>query len=183
MPEIRIDGFAYVALAAGVLFLPLSWLAAALVAGAVHECFHFLMAKRCRISCYSLRIDMGGAVLQMQPMTRREELLISLAGPCGSLLLLFFLRIWPQLAVCGLAQGIFNLLPVYPLDGGRIARCLLGRGSAYVERFALVWVMLGGILCSCGYHMGMLPFFLAGAVTGKAIQRKFPCKAAKDGVQ
>ena len=183
MPKIQIDGRVYIGLAIGLLFLPFSWLTAAILAAGIHECCHLLAAKCCHVSCSYLRIDIGGAVMGMQSMDRREEAVIAMAGPCGSFLLVFFLHIWPQIAVCGLVQGIFNLLPVYPLDGGRIAYCMLGKRCVYLDILTCLCILLAGITGTFGYGMGWMPLLLAVAIGGKVIQRKFPCKAEKLGVQ
>ena len=84
-------------------------------------------------------------------MTAGGELLCALAGPFGSLLLALLLRHVPELAICGLIQGVYNLLPLYPLDGGRALRCLFSfagekgeRGFRTVEKMLLC--LLIGIL-------------------------------------
>lgn len=70
------------------------------------------------------------AEIHTGPLEDSQELLCSLAGPVGSFSL-FFLSHWlPKTAFCGVIQGMFNLLPIFPLDGGRALRCcltLLGR--------------------------------------------------------
>ena len=56
----------------------------------------------------------------------RQELLSALAGPlvnliCGAA----FCMQRPSFAAYSLMLGIYNLLPVWPLDGGRMIRCVL----------------------------------------------------------
>ncbi len=58
-------------------------------------------------------------------MSSGKSVICILSGPMGSLLLFLFVRWIPRIAFCGLLQGIYNLLPIYPLDGGRVVRCML----------------------------------------------------------
>ena len=51
------------------------------------------------------------------PMGRGAELLCTLAGPVAGGLTVLLWRWYPELAVAGLVQTVFNLLPVPPLDG------------------------------------------------------------------
>lgn len=106
-----------------VLILPIKLLLAAFFAAAVHEFSHILAIFACNIPILQIKISAGGAVIRTMPMTPLQELLCALAGPCGSLLCLLFARAFPLLSLCGLVQGLYNLLPLYPLDGGRIVKC------------------------------------------------------------
>ena len=65
-----------------------------------------------------------GASIETGYMTPAAELLCAAAGPIGSISMLLTIRKFPILGLLGLAQGIFNLLPIYPLDGGRILRSI-----------------------------------------------------------
>ncbi len=111
---------ALIAAALTLLILPLRWILAMILGGIVHECFHILALQLQCIKIHRIRIGPSGALIFTAPMDSLQELLSAAAGPVGSFLLLFFLPCFPELALCGLAQGLYNLLPLYPADGGRI---------------------------------------------------------------
>ena len=120
-----IDGSAFLLLALLLLTAPLPWVGAALAAAAFHEACHWAALRLTGGRLRGMTVSAAGAVLKTGPMEPRQELWSALAGPAGSLLLLTLLRRFPRIALCGGIQGLFNLLPVYPLDGGRALRCLL----------------------------------------------------------
>ena len=83
-------------------------------------------------------------------MSPGRELICILAGPAASLLLLCLARIFPRVAICGLIQGCYNLLPIAPLDGGRALHCLL---SLLEKRQFRLFSRPGGkIPCKEGKH-------------------------------
>ena len=112
----------YIMAAAAVLILPLRILVAAAFAAWFHEGAHLAVLHFFKIPVDSIRLGAGGARIMTGPMLPVQELLCAAAGPLASLSLLLFLRCFPVLALFGLIQGLFNLLPVFPLDGGRILR-------------------------------------------------------------
>lgn len=111
----------------------------AAVAAAVHELGHGLAIRALGGRVASLRLTGVGAV--MRPRRARlfsywEECLVALAGPGASFLLALGAAGWGRqfgsgdaylLAGVSLAFGVFNLLPLGPLDGGRVLRALASR--------------------------------------------------------
>ena len=92
-----------------------------------------------------------------------RELLAAAAGPVGSLSLMLMGRLFPRLALCGLVQGLFNLLPIYPLDGGRILRRALE--LALPDRAAAaITCWTGFAFALCGTFFCLRLGFLPGAV-------------------
>jgi Zn-dependent protease len=144
----------------------------------VHELGHAFVARRFGLRTEEIRIGgfYGLALLSGPPRRRIESVLILLAGPFANAvlyaLLSLLLRIraldgflrpesatgevdalrvtveW--LAYANLGMLIFNLLPAFPLDGGRVARLLLERVLDYrrsVQLVAGLGILIGVWCC------------------------------------
>jgi Zn-dependent protease len=148
--KLRIHGFVFLLGALWLLVMPPAWIIGAILAVAVHECCHVLAILLCGGQIFSLTLHPWGALMETAPLTPGREALCALAGPTGSFLILLMAESFPEAALCGLIQGAYNLLPIYPLDGGRISRCLLSPpGFRALEVFFLtfftgfsLWVMV-----------------------------------------
>lgn len=183
MCKIRADATVFVWLALGVLMLPLSWLFAAAAAAVFHELGHLSAAKWRKVLYHGMSVGPGGMVMHMGNMSAMDVLLVSAAGPGASLLLFSLLHVWPQVAVCGMVQGLYNLMPIYPLDGGRILHALIGDTANSVEKVFVFIALAVGIIGAIRTELGISALLLALLVCFRAIQRKFPCKEALIGVQ
>ena len=106
-----------------ILTLPMKFLASALVAAIFHEICHALAVQLLGGRILAMTLGGGGMVMEVAGLDTKGECLCALAGPVGSLILVVLP--FPTLAFCGLCQGLFNLLPIMPLDGGRILGCIL----------------------------------------------------------
>ena len=119
---IETDWGFWLVLALMLLLFPLKFLAGVLIAALVHECGHLLAIRLTGGQVLSIRLRAGGAEIEMAPMKPGKEVLCALAGPVMGALTIFAWNWFPELAVAGLVQTVFNLIPVYPLDGGRLVR-------------------------------------------------------------
>lgn len=122
--KISIKKGACLTFACMLLLVPLPWIAAALTAAVIHETGHILALNifRCRI--YEIQIGIHGAKIKTEEMNLIKKLLCTLAGPLASFSTIMLIRVFPEITICGFLQGIFNLLPIPPLDGGRAIQCL-----------------------------------------------------------
>lgn len=187
-PRVRIEGAACLLGAVFLFLIPLKWFLAAVLAGAFHELCHLFAIWATGGEVGSITIGTGGTVMETAPMSGGRESLCALAGPMGSFLLLGFLHSFPELALCGLVQGLFNLLPLYPLDGGRAVGCVLRlfsleRAGKYLELATLLFLVLGGIFAGICLNLGMIPLVLVGIAGSRALLRKIPCKDGNLAVQ
>lgn len=122
---ITISPTAYLLLAGLILLLPLQWVAAMVVAVAIHEGFHAAAIRLLGGRIRRVFIGATGAVLETTSLSNWRELLAALSGPIGSGLLLFLAGQFPRLAICGAIHCAYNLIPLFPLDGGRVLKNLL----------------------------------------------------------
>jgi Zn-dependent protease len=157
----------------------------------LHELGHALMARRYGIPTRDITLYPIGGVARLERMSERpwEEFWIALAGPAvnvviaaallgltfiygGSLYLLEGLRAFPtgdivvDLACMNIALVLFNLLPAFPSDGGRVLRALLavplGRLRA-TEIAAAVGVGMAGLIGLWGLSQdNFMTLFVAG---------------------
>ena len=156
----------------------LYWAVAAVVAGLffasvlAHELSHALVARRFGITVRDITLFVfgGAATLEGDARTPRQEALIAFAGPASSLLLggAFYLltvltgqeqvaAVLGWLAFINISLGVFNLIPGFPMDGGRLLRALLwrlrGDQFAATRNAATVGRVFGYLLIGLGAYI------------------------------
>ena len=87
----------------------------------LHEAGHAIVLRLVHVRVKAVRLGFGDVEMETAPLGYWEELLSAWAGPCVNFLLYLALwRIAPAFAAVNLLLGAYNLLPVLPLDGGRM---------------------------------------------------------------
>lgn len=158
-----------------------------------HELSHSLVGRVYGLTIGGISLFMFGGVAEMrhEPKEPKAELLMAGAGPLSSLVLAgaFWLLhagaagfgmpipivgVLYYLAVINVALALFNLIPAYPLDGGRMLRAALwhwrrdirwatGIASNMGSAFGLILMLLGGISLLGGAFVGGMWWILIGA--------------------
>jgi stage IV sporulation protein FB len=136
-------------------------LLAFLLSAGLHELGHCLLCRLCCIRVSACSINACGAELRLVPQPAGKKLFcIAAGGPAANLLLTGVLVAlvpeWPWgqlLSGSSLILALFNLLPVEPLDGGRMLGAIMDvlgwgaasrRAAAMVSTALLVMALLPG---------------------------------------
>ncbi len=125
----------------------------------LHELGHSVIALRYKLPVRSITLFLFGGVAQVgaEPPSAVAELLIAIAGPLVSLALAVFfyalqsavsgveplLGLTKYLAYINMALVLFNLIPGYPLDGGRVFRAIVWAISGSMNRSTVIAANVG----------------------------------------
>lgn len=161
----------------------------------LHELSHTFVARESGIEVDSITLFFFGGVsnIESEEMDASSEFLLSLAGPLMSFLLgyLFWITnyfstvVWLTAITFYLYQinfllAVFNLVPAYPLDGGRVFRAVLHKFTRNLEKstkiassigklFAIILVCYGVLVTLFGMSglwfilLGIFLYFIAGS--------------------
>lgn len=111
----------------------------------IHELTHYMVARKLGFKGFDIEIFPLGFSLNLEGLeeaTTKEDLIISMSGPLLNILLsiVFYLLYFKfhnyylySLYLSNLIIGIFNFIPAFPLDGGRILRDILCFKTFYRE--------------------------------------------------
>jgi len=149
----------------------------------LHELSHSVVARRYGLPMKGITLFIFGGVAEMndEPPSAKAEFLMAIAGPISSLIIssVFFILFyagrplaWP-IAVSGVLQYLawinailaaFNLLPAFPLDGGRILRSILWSIKGNIQWATRIASEIGS-----GFGVAMIILGLLSVVTGNLI--------------
>jgi Zn-dependent protease/CBS domain-containing protein len=181
-----------------------------------HEITHSYIAKKEGIEVREITLFIFGGVSQLvkEPEDPQRELKVAIGGPISSLILafifwvfskvtsqsptlIFFTGLLSYLAFINLSLAIFNLIPGFPLDGGRVLRALYWKKTGSLRKATRIasdtgkWVGVGIILLGLlfiltGNLMGGFWFVIIGIFLRSAAEGSFQqvvMKGALEGVK
>ncbi|MCS7144211.1 MAG: M50 family metallopeptidase [Archaeoglobaceae archaeon] len=134
-----------------------------------HELAHSLVAMRFGVKVKGIMLFIFGGVSMMEklPKNPKEELAVALAGPFASLTIaiisfLISLNTKGGISMFFLISAyfnsiltIFNLIPAFPMDGGRVLRSIIARRTSYTRATKTA----SGIGKAIAIAMGIIGFF------------------------
>jgi Zn-dependent protease/CBS domain-containing protein len=169
----------------------------------LHELSHSLVARFYGMPMKGITLFLFGGVAEMgdEPSSAKVEFLMSIVGPLSSFAIgfafygLFVLGtqgIWPPpvnavleyLAVINVLLACFNLIPAFPLDGGRILRSILWKvrndmrwatriSSGIGSGFGILFIIFAVYNLLTGNFIGGIWWFLIGMFLRMAAQSSY----------
>lgn len=148
-----------------------------------HELAHALIAQRSGLTVKHITLFIFGGVAHIEEEMQRPgvEFRVALAGPIASFLLatLAFLLAWPlrgsnaaaeavldYLAVTNFLLGAFNLIPGFPLDGGRILRSIIWKVTGNFKKSTRIASFVGQAGGYLFILLGIVAFFTGNFFNG-----------------
>ena len=169
----------------------------------VHELMHSIVSQRQGVRVQSITLFIFGGVSQItsEPKQPRDEFRMAVVGPLSSLAIggilfgvyfglrnvdafaaQFITAIAYWLGYINLVLGVFNLIPGFPLDGGRVLRSLIwwrsrdlkratkiasniGRAVGFLFIFVGIWFIFTGNWAN-GIWLALIGWFLESAAVG-----------------
>jgi Zn-dependent protease/predicted transcriptional regulator len=150
-----------------------------------HELCHSLVARRFGLDMRGITLFLFGGVSEMadEPPSPKAEFFLAVAGPISSVVLAGVLLaaslllggpgpttpaigVLRYLGYLNLVLAAFNLLPAFPLDGGRVLRAVLWGAWNDLRRATRVAASIGAGLGAALMALGALQFFLGRSVGG-----------------
>lgn len=188
-PKLKVlfeTGF-FISTAIAALLIPLDWLLAWLTAAAVHELGHCICIHCCHGTIQEVRLSWNGAIIKTD-VPPRYEAVCAFFGPAMGALLILFYRWLPRVAISSFAQTLVNMLPLYPMDGGRVLRGISRRFFSKQLTDRIMWLSavftaLGVSYVLCRFRMWNLVPLLGVILLLKGRNIKIPCKPLKLRVQ
>ena len=149
----------------------------------LHELAHSLVARARGLPVKNITLFIFGGVsnLEQEPMSPGVEFQMAVVGPVVSLLigglsLLLFAALKggsPQveailgyLGITNLLLGIFNLIPGFPLDGGRVLRSIIWKVTGSLRKATRIASVVGQIIAYLFILWGIWQFFVGNILDG-----------------
>jgi len=150
-----------------------------------HEFWHSIVARRFGLPMKGITLFIFGGVAEMEeePENAKTELLMAIAGPISSVVLgVVFLLVFRLGVAVGLPEpvngvlvylgwlnlvlAVFNMLPAFPLDGGRVLRSILWFAKGNIRWATRVASAIGSGFGMFLIVLGLLSFISGGFITG-----------------
>jgi Zn-dependent protease/CBS domain-containing protein len=149
----------------------------------LHEFGHAVTAQKLGIPVVSITLFIFGGVaaISQDAESPGDEFKIAIAGPIVSVLTgVFFAAVWvvfgglnPQfaalvgyIALINIVLAVFNMIPGFPLDGGRVLRAIIWKLTNSVRKSTRIVSTIGTIFGSFLFLLGVILVFSGNAFNG-----------------
>ena len=165
------------------VMVPIRFRAAFFTAVFFHEVCHMIALKMFRYPMIQVAVGFSGIKIYTAELQPIHEIICALAGPLGGFTLILFAELIPSVALFGCLQSLYNLLPLYPMDGGRVVsaalRMFLSKRKAdaicTIIQYTVILMIITVLLMLCvRFQMGIGTIIFGICLLFPALKRKYP---------
>jgi len=148
----------------------------------LHELAHSVVARARGLPVHNITLFIFGGIsnIEQEPPSAGVEFQMAVVGPVVSILIgiVCFLLLLPirgtnspvagilgYLALTNVALGIFNLIPGFPLDGGRVLRSIIWRVTGSLRKATRIATIVGEVVAYL-FILGGIWLFFTGDIIG-----------------
>lgn len=149
-----------------------------------HEFSHSLVAtsRGYKVQSITLFVLGGASLMESEAVRPSEEFFISVVGPVASLVLAgvfagayaimgptgneYALALTGYLGIINLMLGLFNLIPGFPMDGGRVLRSIVWKATGSLHRATTVAAAVGSAIGVLFMGAGVFVAFTSNLLSG-----------------
>jgi Zn-dependent protease/CBS domain-containing protein len=151
----------------------------------LHETLHSIVARRFGLPMTGITLFLFGGVAEMsdEPPSPKAEFSMAIAGPILSIVLAGFFygtsvlvkesglspSLWGVLRYLGFINGLlaaFNMVPAFPLDGGRVLRSAIWKVRDDLRAATRITSMIGRVFGFVLIAFGMYSFIMGSLMSG-----------------
>ncbi|HEX6507174.1 MAG TPA: site-2 protease family protein [Chloroflexota bacterium] len=149
----------------------------------LHELAHSLVARRSGLPVKNITLFIFGGIsnIEQEPKSPGVEFRMAFVGPLTSLLIgaICYLLLLPlrgtrsplegilfYLAVTNILLGLFNLIPGFPLDGGRVLRSIIWKITGSLAKATRIASLSGQFIAYLFIFWGLLQIFGGNVLSG-----------------
>ena len=148
----------------------------------LHELGHSVTARKFQLPVRRITLFVFGGVAQIagEPPSARAEFWIAIAGPITSFFLAAFfylmeplfrsltplLALVKYLAYINLILALFNLIPGFPLDGGRVFRAIIWGVTRNLRKATIIAGNVGRLFAFFFIYLGVMQIFTGKVADG-----------------
>ena len=172
-----------------LMIFPMKFVIAWIITVMIHELGHLLSIQLLGIQIHGITFEFTGIRIRTEPMIPLHEIITAAAGPAFGVVLILLSYHAPLIKGLAIIQTCCNMIPIYPIDGGRVVDGILAlvfdeniaANISYMLKIFCVGILIVISLFSVASYGFGAWIMLIGIIF--LLKRKLSCKHGRQEIQ